>query len=65
MILFGLQLISEPCSIHHRLLCLLLGVLGLLQHLVHLRVDGVHAALQGTLVARRLWIDVIYLVGSS
>ena len=55
VILFCPQLIGKPCRVHHCLLRLLLRVLRLLQHLVHLSVDGVKVALQRTLVARCLF----------
>ena len=54
VVLLSSELISKPCTVHHRLLRLLLRVLRLLQHLVQLGVHRVHAALHRALVARGL-----------
>merc|ERR1712210_212715 len=51
VVLLGAELIRQTRSIHHSLLGLLLGVLGLLKHVVDLCVHGMDGALDGPLVA--------------
>ncbi|MFN9943578.1 MAG: hypothetical protein ACK56I_29310, partial [bacterium] len=65
MVLLSAKLIREPGRIHHRLLGLLLAVLGLLQHVVDLGVHRVHRALQVALLVARLRVDRVHLVDGA
>merc|ERR1719283_289333 len=49
MILLSTEFVSQTGSINHRLLRLLLGILGSLKHGINLSLDGVDGALQSTL----------------
>merc|ERR1719220_1569499 len=65
VILLGPQLVSQAGRVHHRLLGLLLGVLGLVQQVVNLCLHGVQGALHTALVSRGAGVDGGHLVDSG
>merc|ERR1719512_380663 len=64
VILLGPQLVSQAGRVHHRLLGLLLGVLGLVQQVVNLGLHGVQSALHTALVSGGAGVDGGHLVDS-
>merc|ERR1719384_1778198 len=64
MILFRAELISKPSSINHRLLGLLLRVLGLREHVVNFSMHGMNSGLKVTLLSRGLGVDGGHVIDS-
>merc|ERR1719220_2858570 len=64
VVLLGPQLVSKAGSVHHRLLGLLLGALGLVQQVVNLGLHGVQGALHTALVPGGAGVDGGHLVDS-
>merc|ERR1719348_2465719 len=62
MILLSTEFVSQTGSINHRLLRLLLGILGSLKHGVNLSLDGVDGTLQSTLGSHVTAIDDLHVV---
>jgi hypothetical protein len=62
VVLLGAELIGEPGGVDHGALGLLLGILGLRQHLVDLGLEGVDVALHGTLLVHGAGVDGLHLV---
>ena len=64
MILLCPEFIRQPGSVNHRLLRLLLAVLGLVQHVVNLRLHGVHITLEAALLRASTCVDTCHFVYS-
>merc|ERR550539_979137 len=62
VVLLGSQLVSQAGGVNHRLLGLLLGVLGLVQQVVDLGLHGVESALNTSLVRVGPGVDGSHLV---
>merc|ERR1719195_879305 len=65
MVLLGPELVSQAGSVHHRLLGLLLGVLGLVQQVVNLSLHGVQGSLHTALVPGGAGVDGGHLIDST
>merc|ERR1719195_387337 len=64
VVLLSAELIGQTGGVDHRLLGLLLGVLGLVQHVVNLSVQGVDNALDAALLSGGAGVDRGHLVDS-
>ena len=64
VVLLSAELISKTSGVNHRLLGLLLGVLGSAQHGVDLSLDGVDGALQSALGGHVAAVDHLHVVDS-
>merc|ERR1719195_1579871 len=64
VVLLGPQLVSQAGRVHHRLLGLLLGALGLVQQVVNLSLHGVQGSLHTALVPGGAGVDGGHLVDS-
>merc|ERR1719384_2420462 len=62
VVLLSTELISKTSSVNHCLLGLLLGALGLVEHVVDLSLEGVDGALEPALVSSRARVDIVHLV---
>merc|ERR1740129_590980 len=62
VVLLSAELISETSSVNHCLLGLLLGALGLVEHVVDLSLQGVDGALEAALVSSSARVDIVHLV---
>merc|ERR1719193_2935001 len=62
VVLLGAELVSKTSSVDHRLLGLLLGVLGSAQHGVHLSLDGVDGSLEAALGGHVAAVDDLHVV---
>merc|ERR1719225_2511791 len=62
VVLLGTELVSKTSSIDHRLLGLLLGVLGSAEHGVHLSLDGVDGSLEAALGGHVAAVDDLHVV---
>merc|ERR1719336_1323554 len=62
VVLLGAELVSKASSVDHRLLGLLLGVLGSAEHGVHLSLDGVDGSLEATLGGHVPAVDDLHVV---
>merc|ERR1711962_1860030 len=62
VVLLGAELVSKASSVDHRLLGLLLGVLGSAEHGVHLSLDGVDGALEAALGGHVAAVDDLHVV---
>merc|ERR1740123_1885631 len=65
VVLLGSQLVSQAGGVNHRLLGLLLGVLGLVQQVVDLGLHGVESSLHTSLVRVGPRVDGSHLVDSA
>ena len=64
VVLLSAELVSKTSGVNHRLLGLLLGVLGSAQHGVDLSLDGVDGALQSALGGHVAAVDHLHVVDS-
>merc|ERR1719225_340276 len=62
VVLLGTELVSKTSSVDHRLLGLLLGVLGGAEHGVHLSLDGVDGSLEAALSGHVAAVDDLHVV---
>merc|ERR1719192_2560584 len=62
VVLLGAEFVSKASSVDHRLLGLLLGVLGSAEHGVHLSLDGVDGALEAALGGHVAAVDDLHVV---
>merc|ERR1711971_1411768 len=62
VVLLCTELISKTSSVNHCLLGLLLGALGLVEHVVDLSLQGVDGALEAALVSSSARVDIVHLV---
>merc|ERR1719336_188587 len=62
VVLLGAELVSKASSVDHRLLGLLLGVLGSAEHGVHLSLDGVDGSLEAALGGHVSAVDDLHVV---
>merc|ERR1719192_2814359 len=62
VVLLGTELVSKTSSVDHRLLGLLLGVLGSAEHGVHLSLDGVDGSLESALGGHIAAVDDLHVV---
>merc|ERR1719278_2307215 len=62
VVLLGTELVSKTSSVDHRLLGLLLGVLGSAEHGVHLSLDGVDGSLEAALGGHVAAVDDLHVV---
>merc|ERR550532_1390123 len=64
LVLLSTELISKPGGVNHGLLGLLLGVLGLVEHVVNLCMESVHGTLNAALLTGGSCVNSGHLVGS-
>merc|ERR1740116_834733 len=62
VVLLSTELISKTSSVNHCLLGLLLGALGLVEHVVDLSLHGVDGPLEPALVSGGTRVDIVHLV---